>query len=725
MILNCFKTEFKPEDNGIYDNITDYLDAKLVFSDFTFKFVKPELETSIKITGNFNSYPTKFFDYVALSEGLNSHVYYYYVTNFKWLSSDTIKVELTMDTLNSFYEEILGNLDTRNSKVSRRLKDRWQILSGKVYPKIDNFPESITQPTLYRTSDAEVVGGDEKHWYLVYKTDYENLSEQQLKTAPVSCYAFYEEPLKTISATAGEVTIPADSFYGANWFSLNEPGDSATLIQADGTEINVVLKQNSMLFWTVESNKINFYSAIYSGTTSIGVNFTLTECVKIKFTKAKNYFKQSSVLPTINLGYSTKVADINNFVNIKNSTSWDDPVFINAGSTSADVMSFKVWFESNKTNSTLIKILELPYAPFNLEKNGDSVLIPAGWEVVNNAFHLTTATEFKSALTAVEHWVPKSPEKKDIDVNANRVNKWETKLYNSAYKMNKLVYDDQSWSDRPENVNPLNLAEAMAINFNFSTSMDNSMLFTIESKNNFLETDYGDVITCNRSTEIPFYTNEYLNYLRFGKKIDEKNANRAIAQTLLSGIGSTIGSSGSAALGFSQLKSGALGTPFTIATSVISAASTIVSTIFTAQKAREEIDAKIDNYTHQASGISSSNDLSIFKVYGKNKLLNLHYRALPTIESALGDYFYRFGYECDEPLGANFLTDNVRFYFNYFALDPKWKDDSIFDDFRQDIEARMKAGFVIFWNHAGYDLNFTKENWEETLIRWKETNETR
>lgn len=714
MILTLYKTGFKPEANGVFENLSTYLESlDAVYSNLDFMYVKPALETSIKISGNPKSM-LKSFDYAVLQDG--SNVYYYYVDSVKWKAQETAELGLSLDTLNTFFQSIFPNLSP-NSRITRKFKDRWLVLSDSVYPQIDDYKESLSQPELYRTSPSEIVGEDENHWYLIYKTDYENLSEQQLKTAPVSCYCVCEKELSTLTGSSDDVSIPADGFFGGTWYSLNEPGDKLELWTGTDKVTSATVSNSSMVFWTIESNAITLYTGNYGmASGAIRVVFTKNTGTKIKFTKAKNYYRQSSTLPSINIGVSTDVSDINTYVGINNMTSWNNPVFINAGSSAANVMDFKTWYEGNKANTTLIKVIELPYAPFECEMNGSSVVVPDGWEVVNNMFHLTTATEFKSTLSEkIPHRIPTAPTKADVNVNADRNDKWETKLYNSNYRMNKLVYDNASWSDKPETVTPLNLGTDMGITFHFSTSMDNSMLFEIDSKNRFQDTDYGDLITSNRSTEIPFYSNEYLNYLRYGKAVDEKNAQRAIAQSVLGGGGTIVSTAASSIFGFSQLKS--IGGRFVgnVASAVTSVTSTALSIMATAQKAREEINAKIDAYTHQSSNVSSSNDLSIFKVYGKNKLMHVEYKPLPEVQSALGDYFYRFGYECDDRLAT---MSSSRYWFDYYAIEPEWKDNLIFEEFKDDIEARLRAGFVRFHYHNGYDLGFTKENWENALVDW-------
>lgn len=53
---------------------------------------------------------------------------------------------------------------------------------------------------------------------------------------------------------------------------------------------------------------------------------------------------------------------------------WDKPIDFGD-----ELAPFDVWFGSNKTNSRLVKIIELPYAPFEVAyEDGSKMVIPNG-----------------------------------------------------------------------------------------------------------------------------------------------------------------------------------------------------------------------------------------------------------------------------------------------------------------------------------------------------------
>ena len=230
-----------------------------------------------------------------------------------------------------------------------------------------------------------------------------------------------------------------------------------------------------------------------------------------------------------------------------------------------------------------------------------------------------------------------------------------------------------------------------------------------------LDTDYGNWLISSRTTEVPYYTNEYLNYLRYGKAVDERNRDYAIAS-------SVFGGSTSASLAFA-LKGAFTGAGFGTAGAIIGGSIGLISAGIavgaTVSKAQDTINARIDQYTHQSSKISSSNDLSIFRKYGKNKLLQVEYEPTKELQNSIGRFFHLYGYACDEYGVPNWHT---RSWSDYFVIEPQWWQTAMIQQYLADITTRMKAGFRVLHrvNISGeplhYDFDARYENWERSLL---------
>ena len=70
--------------------------------------------------------------------------------------------------------------------------------------------------------------------------------------------------------------------------------------------------------------------------------------------------------------------------------------------------AFYDWFESHKTDQRLIKIMELPYAPFTVEYNSGNMKVPNGWEMTSEgALRLKSGViRFKSKVADYERLGP-------------------------------------------------------------------------------------------------------------------------------------------------------------------------------------------------------------------------------------------------------------------------------------------------------------------------------
>ena len=297
---------------------------------------------------------------------------------------------------------------------------------------------------------------------------------------------------------------------------------------------------------------------------------------------------------------------------------------------------------------------------------------------------------------------------------------YETKLWNSSYYSLKYIYDGDYHVVKLEEFEHLAVPDySLDVNFHSSTGMDNSIAFEFKSTEQ-LDTDFGDWLVCNRSTEIAYYTNEWLNYQRYGNAIDERNKGLSIASTAVGGFGSTAQTSASLAFALNSAAikgfTGARGGIFGLGVGLISGVIATASSIY---KANDQINSKIDQYTHQASSVSSSNDLSVFKKYGKNKLLQVEYQPTRELRNSIGRYFHLFGYSCDEYGVPNWKT---RVWSDYFVIEPQWWQTHTLESYLADITARMQAGFRVLHRvnlsdqPFHYDFDSRYENWERSLI---------
>lgn len=213
------------------------------------------------------------------------------------------------------------------------------------------------------------------------------------------------------------------------------------------------------------------------------------------------------------------------------------------------------------------------------------------------------------------------------------------------------------------------------MNYAVSDGLDNGLLFKVNTAFD-QDTDFGNYLICSKNTDIPYYTNDYLNYIRFGKAVDEKAAGLNIASSVVSGVGSA--ASTVASFAFSGATVGSAGGPFgagagAVLGAIVGLATTAMSVAKTCSTAYDTINSKIDAYTHQASSVNGTSDLSLFKIYGGNKLINMLYQPYPEIKQMLYDYFRLYGYADDEYA----IPTSTRRWVDYFKCEPAFSGDMI------------------------------------------------
>ena len=706
MTLTFYNTGFRPEYNGVYEDIETYLNTLTPTYSTEYKWIEPALNVVIKIDASSHQFDNRNIgNFVRATDGTN--IWYYFVMNCQWRGKETLLLELGLDSLNTFWKDLKFS---KESHITRRYKDRFIAdHQGRGIPVVDAYPEEISTPPQIRTS-KKVIGDPEK-WYLIYKTDYVQTSE--LSENPVSCYTCAETKQTLLTHNVGTVSWTAASMTDRLWYALYGRACDGFQIKIGNQTITINTANE-----TTEQNYLYFYKESNTVVKLISVSFFNQGTVqirqfsgpKIEFIKAQFVYSQSSDRPAdpIDAAEAGKI-----LVGLDDSTK----VLIMAGAALADLLPFSEWYKLNKTDARLVRIVELPYAPFQKKVDANGKLnIPEGWTPEGALLKLTDPNiDFKNIIGSKRIQIP------ILDINdftpqhAPLGPAYEPKLYNSAFSSFKFVYDSNVYAFAPEeNPTPWVSPYDATITFHYSTTLDNTLAFEFATNLNQNQ-DYGEFLISNRSNSLPYYTNEYLNYLRYGKAIDEKQAGFNVASTTASAAGTiaTTAASVAAGAGLAAAKGSSLGMAGAIAGAVAGAIVAGVSIARSAKTSWDAMNNKIDQYTHQASNNRGTSDVSIFDVYGKNKLLYMTYEPREEFKNSLYDYFRYYGYACDEYGDIKQMYSRV--YSDYFVVSPVFQDALLWNPFKEDIEDRLKIGIRVYHYKNGYDFQLTYENWEKEI----------
>lgn len=708
MKLTFYKTGFTPQQNGVYEDVLKHLASlKPALTIEDFKFIQPTLQTTIKLDLSGKQFDSKEVgDYVCAEDGTSTWLYF--VMNCKWRAKQTLELELALDTLNTYWNDIEGNFSSQ-THVTRHYKSRFVKSADSLVPKVDNIAETISVPPQIRVKSKafDPKGDFYSGWHLIYKTDYEDVDE--LKENPITLLAIPNSTQTITTQNVGDVELTVGSLRSDSWIVLDE-GSSIKIDETTWTSSDV----NLIYVGRKEDDDSNIYVGLISHgevvTNTAYINVWKTS--KATLTHCYQYFNQTSSCPDYNSTYGAKELSFEDFtLNFTNKIRYDLPYVVRAGSTYSSLPSFDDWYSTHATDATVVKILSTPYPPFTLYTDSSGKLtLPDGWEFTVNGLKLSDKSkELKCSLGQITRYLPLNFTKDDVDVTKSYDLKFETKLYNSSYITSKLVYDTAVWTDKPENAkNDYSLDAQLKVDFNLSTSMDGTILFTIDNQTNQTE-DFGESLISTRTLEVPYFTNEYLNYLRYGKAVDERNRGLSVMSSIVGAVGTGASLAATAAMGFS---SGGIGAAVGIGVGLVTAA---ISTTTSILKANDQINSKIDQYTHQASKANATSDISIFEKYGKNRLLNIVYEPIPQLKNAIGNFFRLYGYSADDYGVPDF---NTRYWSDYLVVEPVFKDSLVWNEFKNDIAQRMKLGFRVYHRHDGYDLDCEKENWENELVSW-------
>lgn len=712
MTLTFYKTGFDVTKNGVYEDIQTYLDSLDCVYKTDYKHLDPALNQQIKLPISSHQFTKSSVGDYCVAEDEDGSVYYYYVMNCQWKGKETLLITLSLDTLNTFWKEISSSW-TAETHITRRFKDRWYKTRTACCPKIDRKEEDFGTVPMKRVS-VEAINPDAgvKKWTLVYMTEY--TTDDALKTNPLSCYCFPSSQTNVSTTLQGDVTYEPTSLSEANRYYLSagmNSGDAFSFVQfPSGAAYSRTINSDCacLLFYPgtytagdgTVTNVIKLRIWRYS---SEQTSYTDYDASSLTFSKCKQVWLQSA-----------------DYTGIMGAADFTNPYAVNAGEEFSTLLSFNDWYAANKTDARIVKIRELPYAPFKEAYADNKLTIPSGWEISGNRLKFTGVT-FGSYFLGQRKMSFPTLAKEDV-TDASPDIKYETKLYNSSFYADKLVYDASTWVARWETYNGgtgriVSGNANLGVNYAVSDGIDNGSMFQVIQDFEY-DTDFGQCLVIDKSTDKPYYTNDYLNYIRYGKYVDEKAANLNVASSVVSGVGSAASTVASFAFSGGTIGTVA-GAPGAMVGAVVGAvvglATTTMSVAKTVATAYDSINSKIDAYTHQASSVSGTSDLSLFNLYSGNKLLSVVYEPVSDVKQMLYDYFRLYGYADDSYEIPTF----TRRYVDYLKCEPSFSGDMLWNDFLGDVKARMQLGFRVFHKVDGaYDLLFEKENWETSVWEW-------
>ena len=720
------------------------------------------------------------WNYVKIrNSGLNDRNFYYFVDHFEWASENTAKIYLMMDTANTFKYNVDYKVD-KKTLVKRRHEDRFidytehkfdiyfkinktdplnqtirvfnilatqyashcvidswnkiayestsnaNILSvstsngyiavqtgtgslgtismhvkvyiddvyGLLLKKIDFKSEQINTP-VYKTTEEELrenIGEEITQWKLLYRND---------SSDSVGCYLI---PNSTISVEAmnnyRQLLATAFANDGYYYHFVTYESSATAFIVGDKKAYSIQgLSSNQWIVIHKSGGDLTISRFGEKNNTIIGSNLS---SIDVDTLDSIVYFRYSAT----SLSYGS-------LATYEYPNSWNVSATITKVSSNYDLDNIV-----DKSLSTNIKLINLPYAPNNLNTFNSVGILVVGepwiydttehmlkYNALDRGFNNEIDTEVKGIYTRL--MLMKSP----YDLSGDALRFFEDpKLLHSDFHRLKFVYDSFA-KEFPYELLDFNPSASWDFRFNFKVSRNitSKFLFTFgEIVWKMSGEDYPNILVVARNNEEVLYSSQYLDYLRNGFNFDMKAKQRQ-EETGLVGMGLSAGSL-VASLLLSSNPVGALA----VATAGIGLATQYVNYAKMQAENEANIERKLQETKSQAISVFNNDDFDLFEAYSNNKAKICEYEVSENMKKVLDDLFYYAGYSVNKQMIPNVSS---RYWFNFLQASLEVSEtNNISEECMNDIKERFEQGVTFLHFHNGFDFGQVKENLEVDLV---------
>lgn len=730
--ITLIQCDITPERNCMVDKLSTYLLEKSTYylEIENFQYQKITQEKIIKI--NTPQTTSLSFNYVGIKNSDDPYMtYYYFVIKSTWKGAETVELQLSLDTINTFAAEIKG-LMTNKTNITRQHKDRYVRrtipTSGSVtlYRNIDEYSEGIT-PVKYDSTPTKItVSNSDYNWYLIYK------KKAVESGTPLECFCVPDTNLYTYFApeSAG---VKYDQLTQGTYtvFYARDNGDfQYTTAAGKSYDIGASKKykavglyrqtnQNSLTAYLIMDNQAGGNSIVTddtkNGNLQVDANYTGVVLQNQNLVGYQFAISASGSQNILTLGYG-------NLLTLYNSAS---KTKFTIAEQARDIYMASI-YDVDRTDTTIVKIIKMPYAPFEINyttiSGKQSFNIPDSWS-------LDTASNMLKLNSLDQDFLTSLPDQSingaSITIAVSDLAGWkniiedeayESKLFHSDFYSRKYYYDNFNKEFYGERFTFSNVTTAPKINIKFKQSNNissNSLFdFTVSNATYAEPVIYGQYLNVNRQNEVALYSDSYLEYIRSGYNYDLKNKN---IQTVQSGIGTALSIAGAvASFASSAATHGAgIAAGISFATSAISS---LTNSLANAIQSENAIQQKLENEARKPSSVSNTNDLNLLSYYNGNRLLAIDSKISNRTKRAIYQLLRLTGYACNDYAIPNFTS---RAWYNFIQCSPVFNDKSWIysQEFLDDIKARFKIGVTVYHSVNGeYDFLQEKENFETWIV---------
>lgn len=700
--IKLYNVGFNSDQNAVVDSIESYLSILTPIYSDTINYVKIDLDivVNLKLDQEMTNNPS--FNYVRILMEDNTRPFYYYLSQPpQWLSKEAVRLNLSMDTLNTF-QDLLSFSDKTN--IIRQHKDRFkQSAYDPLFPlvatRIVDRMEEIQGLIKYKDSTNVISGEDNIKWYLIYANDNDNAN------APVSCYIAPSENVIFYGEHARYTPSEFNTGYTADIYLIKE-----------NRTLTILTTTNQTITLNTTDNQTYYISTVADGTyfNVIGKGSSTQSygCKEIGFSGTTHlcFYNRARASELLTMSPSL-------FIEICKKSDPSKTMLSSGGFTLSSIK------DVNRTYSTLIKIIECPYEPFTLTTSSDGYQIPSGFQV-SNTLDLAESPitllkldnleqDFEArlnnyAISEYDCTLPAVEQRRNTRKNPI----YESKLYHSDFYSLIFNYDSFTKEEKVENLIPTRGASPyFKIYYKQANTITSNLgfRFDIQDGNHKTNEIFDKYLIAKRNNEIPIYNSSYLNYIRNGYNYDLKaKANQAFQNTLNTGL--SIGA------GIASMLAGTAtgGASTALGISLLTSSITSISNLaFNNINSNDNLERKLLEAKNTTNSVESSDDLNLLNWYSNNKLWISKYSISDQQKSNVFDILFKTGYSCNE---AGIPNTHTRYRFNFVQCyaDFQTKANPVWQTYINDVIRRFEIGVTYF--HTYDDFNQQYENWEDWLL---------
>ena len=710
---------FKESQNFLIESIEDYLLGVPFFSWDDVQPITPNIDISIRLSmqGKMSLDKMSPFEYIKIEEtvsqiGTYVNYFYYFVRHISRIAEHTILIEAHLDSINTF-SWLVENGMTARTLVKREHGDRFFQTGMGSWPrnvhlhrKVDDVSENLS-PVKYQTDKEPITSTilplHAVSFYLIYKTV--NEIKDDVSANPLDVFCCADVQLQIGHGTSDPVTLTAEMLSSSHYYYVIADDGYFSVGFPNGT--SYASPNYASIYFKLDGGKIVCSAFITTQNGTLVVVSSVEGQDSITLAYAGKVYASPVYLQTL--------SKISANPSVLSHVGWTGDLF---------VMSFD---GIDRSDSRLVKILKLPYAPCDLNYENGIYTFPPEWSLVSGLMKLSHAkmnkdfvnTQLDSILISnLSHYF--SYTTKDAALLANRSFD-DSKLSHSDFHTEKFTYDSFSLEFPLEKYQAIDAEDASyGFEFQQSNTINSNLMFEIKpyQLDNYDTQDFGNYLIASRNNEEPIFTNAFINYIRTGYNYDKKTKVLSATARWTGAAASIVGGALSAGVG------AATGHPVLAATGVTMVAGGIaqLTSSITSQISDENsLQSKLAALQAEGSSVAGCDDIDLMTKYAQNKLLYIRYDVSSKMKLLLNDLFYFYGYAVNRQKTPDFSS---RIWFNFVQCDPTWNSNenhAILGNYDNELRARLNDGITVFHkNLAGirniWDLNQIHENWEKWIV---------